>query len=94
MGQHRALRAPGSARGIEDRREIVGLAARPAAVLRSRSDALEKAAIPFGAENFDPAQPEPRRERAHAPSVEGRRASARGRVGEKIFEFGERVGGV
>ena len=97
MRQHRALRAARRARSVEDGGEIVGRARRPAAVrsrrARSRSAKLPS---PCARRGFrPPRRPSSRAERAHrlehrGPAERQRRAG----VGEEIFEFGQRIGGV
>ena len=96
MGQHRPLRAPGGARGVENGGEIVG---------RARNRRRSRARPPRFARRTCRRASRPRLSTAFRPSLAASSRSAaseagaadrqrRAGVGEEIFEFGERIGGV
>ena len=95
VGQHRALRAPGGPRGVEDGGEIVGAARDRRQVARRRGDLFGEAAVAPRPQAVDRLEAElggeraRRRQRLRAAERQRRR-----RVVEEIFELGERIGGV
>ena len=96
VGQHRALRAPGGARGVEDGGEIVGAARDRRRFVRRGGDLVRRSRRRASSRGCRPPRARAWR-RARASDVERLRAADRQRrrgVGEKIFELGERIGGV
>ena len=93
--QHRALGAAGRARGVEDRRQIVGSARDRLERRGRRGDLLGEGSISRDAEALDRGQAELRCERSQGSEPIGPAERQRGLgVAEEIFELGERIGGV
>ena len=95
VGEHRALRAAGGARGIEDRGQIAAGARRRLELRRRGGDRIGECSIAIDAEALDRTQAELPRKRSNrldlAGPAEGQRRLG---VAKEIFELGERIGGV
>ena len=93
--QHRAFRAAGGARGIENRGQIAARPWRGFELSRRGVDRRGESSIALDAEALDRTQVERLRERTNClepvGTAEGERRFG---VAKEIFELGERIGGV
>ena len=93
VGQHGALGAPGGARGVEQRREVVVTDRHDRRLQRFLVESIDQIALTVGVQRRDLGRSDAERRDLGAP---GRVAHDQGRLGiaEEIVELRERVGGV
>ena len=95
MRQHRAFRAASSARGVENRSQITARPTRCFEFGGRGGDRRRECPITLDSETFDGPQVERLRKRANRLEPVGTaKGERRFGVAKKIFELGERVGGV